>query len=198
MNNNSVDTFDTTPHMTYLKLTFIVTALYFTIVTAIKVSILLMYRRIFSIDESFRLQSLLVGVVVLAFWIAATIATLLHCRPMNLRWISLSDEHCFNLNLFWMVTGVVEVVIDTVILALPVRMVLGLNLSRKDKVSVVFVFLLGGLYALLSLISLHIQLILSNLQSASSPQASCVLSMATSLAEQHSSNRMQMSGGLCI
>lgn len=49
--------------------------------------------------------------------------------------------------------GAIEVVIDTVILALPVRMVLGLNLSRKRKISLVLIFLLGGLYATLDLIS---------------------------------------------
>lgn len=152
--NNTADTFDTTPHTTYLKATFAVTILYFTNVTAIKVSILLMYHRIFSVDKSFRLQSLLLGVVVLAFWLAATVAMILHCRPIAHRWTTLwSDEYCFNLNLFWMITGVIEVVIDTVILALPIRLVLGLRLSRKDKVSVVFVFLLGGLYVSLSPLS---------------------------------------------
>lgn len=45
-----------------------------------------------------------------------------------------------------MVTGAVEVLIDSIVLALPIRMVMGLQLSRKRKLSIVFVFLLGGLY----------------------------------------------------
>ena len=44
-----------------------------------------------------------------------------------------------------MATGIAEILIDTLLLALPVRMVLGLQLSRKSKASVVFIFLLGGL-----------------------------------------------------
>jgi hypothetical protein len=59
-------------------------------------------------------------------------------------------EHCFNFNIFWMVTGAVEVVIDTVILALPVRMVLGLRVSSKQKASIVLIFLLGSLYVIIS------------------------------------------------
>ena len=106
-----------------------------------------MYRRIFSIDHSFHLQSLLLLAVVSAFWLAVTTATLLNCRPLKYSWIGMSwEEYCFNYNIFWMITGAVEVIIDTAILALPVRMVLGLQLSRKRKVSIMLIFLLGGLY----------------------------------------------------
>lgn len=45
-----------------------------------------------------------------------------------------------------MVTGALEVVIDTIILVLPVRMVLGLQLPPKRKILLLFIFLLGGLY----------------------------------------------------
>ncbi|ERF69692.1 hypothetical protein EPUS_03684 [Endocarpon pusillum Z07020] len=142
---NTTDTFDTAPHTTYLKLSFISSILYFAIVTSIKVSILLMYRRIFSIDYSFHLQSLLLLAVIFAFWLAVTTATLLNCRPLKYSWIGMSwEEYCFNYNIFWMVTGAVEVIIDTAILALPVRMVLRLQLSQKRKISIMLIFLLGG------------------------------------------------------
>ena len=145
VDNNSPG-FDYTPHIIYLKLSFITSILYFSMISAIKISILLMYRRIFSVDPSFRLQSLLIGIVVSIFWIATTIATLTNCIPLKYSWIGLSDPaHCFNYNIFWMVTGALEVVIDTMILALPVRIVLGLQLSRKRRVALLLIFLLGGL-----------------------------------------------------
>ena len=144
--DKTTNTFDTALHTTYLKISFACSILYFSVVTPIKVSILLMYRRLFAVDPSFRLQSLLLGAVVSAFWLAATIATLFNCRPLKYNWIGLAkEEYCFNYNVFWMVTGAVEVVIDTIILALPVRMVLALRLSRKSKASVIFIFLFGGL-----------------------------------------------------
>jgi hypothetical protein len=131
--------------------------MYFSVVTAIKVSILLMYRRLFSVDASFRLHSLILGIVVFVFWVAASLATVFNCNPVKYNWIGLVlEEHCFNFNVFWMVTGSVEVVIDTVILALPVRLVLRLELSRKQKASIVFVFLLGSLYAYSFFLPLHI------------------------------------------
>jgi len=146
---NATSTFDTSAHTLYLKLSFICTVLYFGVITAIKISILLMYRRLFSINKSFHLQSLLVGMVVVAFGVATTIATIFNCHPLKYNWIGLVPvEHCFNYNVFWMVTGAVEVVIDTVILALPVRMVLGLQVSLRQKASIALVFLLGSLYVL--------------------------------------------------
>lgn len=142
----TTETFDIKPHTTFLNLSFACSILYFSDVTAIKISILLMYRRIFHIDTSFRRQSLLVGLVVVAFWLAATVAALANCHPFKYNWLSLQPEkYCFNYNLFWMITGAVEILIDTVILALPVRMVLGLQLSRQRKASIMFIFFLGGL-----------------------------------------------------
>ncbi|KAL8934084.1 MAG: hypothetical protein Q9216_006078 [Gyalolechia sp. 2 TL-2023] len=146
IDHRSTATFDTGPHTTYLKLSFICSILYFSVVTTIKCSILFMYHRIFAINPTFRQQILAMGVVVVLFWLATTTTTLLNCRPLKYSWIGLSlKEHCINYNIFWMVTGAVEVAIDTVILSLPVRMVLGLQLSRSAKASVMFIFLLGGL-----------------------------------------------------
>ena len=112
-----------------------------------KLSILLMYRRIFSVDTLFRLHVLLLGVFVLAFWFAASIARLFFCRPFGYFWKGIDlEKHCFGYNGFWLAVGLIEVAIDIFILALPVRMVLRIQFSNKQKASVMFVFLLGSLY----------------------------------------------------
>jgi hypothetical protein len=161
-----------------------------------------MYRRIFSIDPSFRTRSLLLLGVVFAFWLAVTIATLLNCRPLKYSWIGLSwEQYCFNYNIFWMVTGVLEVVIDIIILALPVRMVLRLQLSRKRRFSIMLVFLLGGLYVapitINCLILLLCSIIASDLYLASSSQASSALSTHTSLAAGYLNIAKRNSGQPC-
>ena len=105
-----------------------------------------MYRRIFAVNPAFRLQSLLLGITIFAFWITGTAGTFVDLRPECYSWVNLSmSDKCLNFNIFWMATGIAEILIDTLLLALPVRMVLGLQLSRKSKASVVFIFLLGGL-----------------------------------------------------
>lgn len=147
--HHSTDIFDIKRHVTFLKLYFVSSALYFSLIMVIKVSILLMYRRIFSVDALFRLQSLLLGVVVLAFWLATSIARVCSCRPIGYVWMGLDfAKHCFDYDAFWVTVGTVEVVIDIAILVLPVRMVLRVQLSPKQKASVTIVFLLGGLLVL--------------------------------------------------
>lgn len=139
-------TFDYTPHATYLRAAFVAAILYFGVTTAIKISVLLMYRRIFSVDK-FRRQSLVVGAISVVWWLAGTIATIVSCIPVNRLWVGPSaGGYCFNFNIFWMTMGGVELVIDLVILIMPVRMILALRLSRQQKVLLVGIFLLGGLY----------------------------------------------------
>ena len=139
-------TFDYAPHTTFLKVSFITAILYFSVVTAIKIAILLMYRRIFSVDY-FRLESLLVGIIVVVWWIVGTIATIISCLPIDRLWMGPSaGGYCFDFNIFWMAMGAVELVVDILILLLPVNVILGLRMSKQQRVLLVGIFLLGGLY----------------------------------------------------
>lgn len=131
----------------YVKVTFAASVLYFTIAGSTKLSILLMYHRIFSVSRSFKHLLYTASFMVLGWWIGCTVATLANCIPLKYSWINaLADpRYCFNFNIFWMAAGAVEVVIDVVVLSLPVRVVLGLQLSRRKKITVAVIFLLGGL-----------------------------------------------------
>lgn len=138
-------TFNYAPHVTYLKISFTAAVLYFQVVTAIKVSILLMYRRVFAVD-SFRRYSLAVGAVVMVWWLVGTVATIVSCIPINRLWIGpKAGGYCFNFGIFWMAMGSVEILIDSVILVLPVGMVAKLWMSKQQKVLITGIFLLGGL-----------------------------------------------------
>ncbi|KAL9096697.1 MAG: hypothetical protein Q9165_001185 [Trypethelium subeluteriae] len=131
----------------YVKLTFVASILYFTIAGSTKLSILFLYNRIFSVNRQFRVQLYVASFMVLGWWIGCTVATLANCIPMKYSWINALDDprYCFNFNIYWMAAGAVEVIIDVVILSLPVRVVLGLQLSRRKKATVALIFLLGGL-----------------------------------------------------
>ena len=120
--------------------------MYFSLVTAIKISILLTYRRIFSVDPKFRLQSLSLGGIVLTFWLVASIVRVFLCHPVGYVWMGIAlDKHCSGHRVFWLASGITEAIIDLLILALPARTVLRLQLSSKRKVLITLVFVLGGL-----------------------------------------------------
>ncbi|KAI1207294.1 uncharacterized protein F4807DRAFT_435204 [Annulohypoxylon truncatum] len=140
------DTSEYTPEdAQYTKLSYITLVIYFSLTSTTKLSVLFMYHRLFSVSESFRRQTILLGVLVIGFWIGCTVANLLDCVPMKYTWInSLADpRYCFNYNIYWFASGICEAFIDLWIILLPIRVVLSLQLNRKQKVAVVFVFMLG-------------------------------------------------------
>ncbi|KAK8043980.1 hypothetical protein PG993_004004 [Apiospora rasikravindrae] len=138
----------------YTKLDYASTILYFSITSTTKLSILLLYNRIFSVNVLFRRLVRILMAVVVGFWIGTTVANLTNCVPMEYVWInSLSDpRYCFNYNIFWFASGICEAFLDVLIILLPIRMVLGLQLSTAKKVAIAFVFLLGGFVVLSGLL----------------------------------------------
>ena len=131
----------------YLKLAFATSVLYFTIAGATKVGILLMYNRIFNVSRSFRYQLFIASGMVVGWWIGCTVSTLTNCIPLEWSWInSFADpRYCFNYNIFWMASGACEIFLDVLILMLPVSVVVRMRFSTKRKLTVLGIFLLGGL-----------------------------------------------------
>lgn len=133
--------------MLYLKLGFVSSVLYFTVAAATKLGILIMYNRIFASDAIFRRSLAMTGLLVGGWWIGCTISTMTNCIPLRYVWVSSlpNPEYCFNYNIFWLASGACELAIDLVTLTLPVRAVLRLQLSPRRKITILCIFLLGGL-----------------------------------------------------
>lgn len=107
-----------------------------------------MYRRVFSV-EKFRKQSLIVGGVVVFWWLVGTILAIVSCLPIRRFWVgSSAGGYCFDFNIYWMGMGAAELVIDTAILILPMGMVMKLWMPLQQRILVAGIFLLGSLYVL--------------------------------------------------
>jgi hypothetical protein len=83
--------------------------------------------------------------ISIAWFIAAEVASLLMCIPIDSFWHRMTPSRCLNFNLFSLIIGIFDIVIDTAILILPVRAVLSLQMPTRTKVLVSGIFLLGGL-----------------------------------------------------
>ncbi|KAI1407959.1 hypothetical protein F5Y13DRAFT_115429 [Hypoxylon sp. FL1857] len=131
----------------YFKYSFAVGILYFTVTSITKTGILFMYYRIFGPSVTFRYQLFAIGSLVVCWWIISTIVGTTNCLPMEMNFeISFVDPRfCRDFNLFWLAVGACEVIIDTLILILPVGAVLRMHLSRRQKLTVSGIFLLGSL-----------------------------------------------------
>ena len=131
----------------YIQLTFATSVLYFCIMGSTKLSILLMYNRIFKVNKTFRYELIVASALDICWWMGCSVANLANCVPIDWTWLNTLDDprYCFNFDIFWMATGVCELLLDIIILALPVRAVLSLQLSARKKATVACMFLLGGL-----------------------------------------------------
>ncbi|KAI0184477.1 integral membrane protein [Xylaria flabelliformis] len=129
----------------YTKFSFVATVLYFAITTTTKLSILLLFNRLFSVDDSFRRQIVILSIAVLGYGIGSTIANFLNCIPLKYVWInSLADPRfCINYNIFWFATGLTEAALDVCILLMPIGVVARLQLSTRKRIAVGSVFLVG-------------------------------------------------------
>ena len=111
---------------------------------AIKLSILLFYRRLFS-TKRFKLATVIVGVIVLLWWLAVILVQVLQCRPIQGIWDPTLPRKCINETLYYIGVAVPNVATDIIMLCLPVRMVWRLHASLVHKVALTLTFLTGGL-----------------------------------------------------
>ncbi|KAE8312082.1 hypothetical protein BDV41DRAFT_589092 [Aspergillus transmontanensis] len=113
------------------------------LVPSIKVSILLLYRRIFSVG-SFRALSYMVLGLVTSWCFAVFITILIQCRPIQFNWDKSLEGTCIDAKQFFFGNAISNLLIDVILLALPIPMVLQLQLQLPQKLTVIGIFLLGG------------------------------------------------------
>ncbi|KAJ1715002.1 hypothetical protein AFGD_004086 [Aspergillus flavus] len=123
---------------------------YTLLIPSIKISILLLYRRIFSV-RNFRIASLITGGLVVSWCLAVFITVLLQCRPIALNWNKTLEGTCIDPKQFFFGNAISNLLIDVVILALPIPMVLQLQLRLSQKLTILGIFLLGGFVCVASI-----------------------------------------------
>ena len=129
-----------------LQIIFAYVILYATTVPMVKLSVLLLYRRIFRLTWTLYFCAFLsIGYTIS---VATTIS--LACVPSSFFWTQwvypLSGGHCrINLYQFYLWNGVANLFTDVIILCLPMPIVWGLQMPKAQKWAISGIFLLGGL-----------------------------------------------------
>ena len=111
-----------------------------------KISILLLYRRIFT-TRPFRIVTLAMGVVILAWCISSVLVTSFQCDPVAAVWNFNLEATCLDPVVFSLAIALTGVLTDLIVLFLPLHMIWKLHLPIRQKIVLSMVFLLGGLYA---------------------------------------------------
>lgn len=111
-----------------------------------KISILLLYRRIFT-TAAFRTATVVVGLAVVAWAIAAILALIFQCRPVSglFNPDMIFSKSCVSLSAYYSSVSGLNMALDIVVLCLPLWMVWHLKLDASQKVMLSGIFALGAL-----------------------------------------------------
>lgn len=125
--------------------------MYFCAQALAKLSILLMYHRLFGINKKFRIALCVAGALTIMWWIAAFLDSIFECVPVQAIWDkSIRDPQCQNVRASALGTGIANMILDILFLIIPLPMIWKLQVTKRIKVSLTGIFLLGALYVSLS------------------------------------------------
>jgi hypothetical protein len=109
-----------------------------------KLSILLMYYRIFHFPY-FKKMAYVIGAFCIAWVITITFLFIFICVPVEKLWTPDLPGHCIDQVSTWISNACSTILTDVLILLLPIPQVWKLQLRRPEKIGVTFAFCLGFL-----------------------------------------------------
>ncbi|KAJ2902885.1 hypothetical protein MKZ38_010696 [Zalerion maritima] len=144
---------------TALKLFFIAQTPYKVVVCLNKVATILLYLRIF-FGRGFRIACFTVMGIVVCWSIGAIGVTIFQCWPIERSWtddedLDLPDGEeatCIDKGSFWIAYAVMNILTDVMVLSIPIRPILKLQLGLKDRVLLCCIFLLGSFVTVTSIL----------------------------------------------
>lgn len=112
-----------------------------------KLSLLMLFHRIF-VPRPFRIATKVIGGIVIVWWIGTIFADALICLPIGHGFNPKVPGNCGDKQLLAVLPPIPWIVTDLAILIMPIPMVWNLHLPRVQRIGLVCLFLLGGLYVL--------------------------------------------------
>jgi hypothetical protein len=113
--------------------------------TFTKISILLLYLRIFKTSRTRYGCYILLGIVI-AYGTWLFFSSLFPCMPVAYFWDKQISGHCLPRMAVWFLNAALNIITDIAIFILPLRVVSALSLPRGQKIGLYFIFALGFLY----------------------------------------------------
>ncbi|MCJ1358338.1 MAG: hypothetical protein MMC33_008337 [Icmadophila ericetorum] len=138
--------------VSFLKAYFATQLLFGTSVTLTKLSILYFYTRIFPARQ-FRVITIICSALVISWYIVLVFLVCFGCRPIQFYWDkSIRGGYCVNENDLSYGTTAANVVMDLIVLLLPIPSLWALHMPAGRRISLVFLFLLGGFVCIASIV----------------------------------------------
>lgn len=134
--------------------------------TTIKLSILVMYRRLLPSPLT-DMGGIILGLVSLSWCLAVVLVTIFQCSP---QWkvfdpLGPTPGHCIEDTKFFVANSIPNIITDILIMGLPTYQIWKLRLPPSQKVAVAAVFLVGAGATTMSIVRLHFHLVSGRTQS---------------------------------
>lgn len=136
---------DCFPHANGLKFILPASILVAVSIAAAKASILMLYMRVFSVDDRFFLSVKIAHLLNIMWLIAAILSLVFQCSPVEKAWNPLKKGKCFSFAKLTIAIEVPNALLDFAIMALPMSMLRKLQVRLHDKLVLAVVFFLGGM-----------------------------------------------------
>ncbi|KAL4928318.1 uncharacterized protein BDV17DRAFT_291806 [Aspergillus undulatus] len=121
-----------------------------------KVSIVLFYRRVFSINNTFNVATWILNGILFAYFISTSCGLIFASDPVEAEWKTWLPRTHINYKAFWISFSCINICLDIVVLALPQPLIWKLQLPLRRKLQVSLIFLLGACVCFTSIYRLYV------------------------------------------
>ncbi|KAI8631491.1 hypothetical protein F5Y19DRAFT_423922 [Xylariaceae sp. FL1651] len=141
---------------TFLKGTFAIEVVYYTIVFFIKSSVIFMYHR-FAIWPTFKRLCIRTNILLAIFYVICLATTLAQCSPFEKAWdvTRMLPGKCIDTTAFFYFTSGFNILTDVWILLLPIPTLRSLKISRHDRYVLYAIFGVGSFATAMSCVRLY-------------------------------------------
>lgn len=112
-----------------------------------KMSILILYLRLFAVNRRFRYLTWSTMFLVTGYLTANLWTQIFGCSPRSKYWIPDTPGHCIDYTKAGLAYGLMNIASDLLIFVLPLPLIWQLKLSRREKAGISFIFMSGAMYA---------------------------------------------------
>ena len=129
--------------MAWLKITWVTEIIYNPVIFSIKLSILLLYLRVFKpIRWTYIILHLMIWINFGAYTSGMFVETF-QCNPVSKIWMPKYPGHCVDQKLLQLLSSIFNIISDASLLIVPIWSVWGLQTDRKRKLGLICVFAFG-------------------------------------------------------
>ncbi|CAI7625263.1 unnamed protein product [Penicillium palitans] len=148
----------TTPHrlmtMKACQLFFVSQAFYKLTMNMTKMSILMLYLRIF-IQRWFRITCYVLLVIITSYMVGAFFASVFQCTPVARAWNKTIPGSCIDITTNWYANAGFSIATDIIILTLPMYPLYKSKIILKRKIALMIVFALGAFVVVTSIVRMQ-------------------------------------------